>query len=104
LNSRIDAAQIKYPANSTFASIKSQAPVALDCSQSFSSGFASKIENLKNSTTSLESDVQNELARLLRIENLAKAPAKITITCKKGKLTKKVTASKPVCPSGYKKA
>jgi hypothetical protein len=104
LNARIDAAQIKYPANSTFASIKSQAPVALDCSQSFSSGFASKIENLKNSTTSLESDVQNELARLLRIENLAKAPAKITITCKKGKLTKKVTALKPVCPSGYKKA
>jgi subtilase family serine protease len=27
----------------------------------------------------------------------------ITITCVKGKLTKKVTAAKPVCPSGYKK-
>jgi hypothetical protein len=30
-------------------------------------------------------------------------PKKITITCTKGKLTKKVTAIKPVCPSGYKK-
>lgn len=28
---------------------------------------------------------------------------KTTITCVKGKLTKKVTASKPVCPGGYKK-
>ena len=28
---------------------------------------------------------------------------KITITCIKGKLTKKVTAVKPVCPTGYKK-
>ena len=28
---------------------------------------------------------------------------KLTITCVKGKLTKKVTAVKPVCPKGYKK-
>ena len=28
---------------------------------------------------------------------------KITITCTKGTLTKKVTAVKPICPSGYKK-
>ena len=28
---------------------------------------------------------------------------KTTITCIKGKLTKKVTAVKPVCPAGYKK-
>jgi len=31
------------------------------------------------------------------------ANKKITITCFKGKLTKKVTAVKPVCPAGYKK-
>ena len=30
-------------------------------------------------------------------------PKKTTITCVKGKLTKKVTAVKPVCPAGYKK-
>jgi hypothetical protein len=28
---------------------------------------------------------------------------KTTITCIKGKVTKKVTAVKPVCPAGYKK-
>ena len=28
----------------------------------------------------------------------------ITITCMKGKLTKKVIAVKPVCPKGYKKS
>jgi hypothetical protein len=28
---------------------------------------------------------------------------KITITCVKGKLSKKVTAVKPKCPNGYKK-
>lgn len=31
------------------------------------------------------------------------ASSKTTITCVKGKLTKKVTAVKPVCPKGYKK-
>ena len=38
-------------------------------------------------------------------EAAAKAAAlkKTTITCIKGKLTKKVTAVKPVCPKGYKK-
>ena len=30
-------------------------------------------------------------------------PRKITITCVKGKLTKKVTAVKPACPTGYRK-
>jgi M6 family metalloprotease-like protein len=33
----------------------------------------------------------------------AAAAKKTTITCTKGKLTKKVTAIKPKCPSGYKK-
>ena len=31
------------------------------------------------------------------------AAKKTTITCVKGKTTKKVTAVKPKCPSGYKK-
>jgi hypothetical protein len=38
-------------------------------------------------------------------EAAAKAAAlkKTTITCVKGKLTKKMTAAKPKCPTGYKK-
>jgi hypothetical protein len=34
---------------------------------------------------------------------LAAAAKKSTITCVKGKLTKKVTAVNPKCPAGYKK-
>jgi hypothetical protein len=30
-------------------------------------------------------------------------PKLLTISCVKGKITKKVTATKPVCPAGYKK-
>ena len=37
-------------------------------------------------------------------EPIKSAPVKkIKITCKKGKVTKQVTAVKPACPSGYKK-
>jgi M6 family metalloprotease-like protein len=36
-------------------------------------------------------------------DKAAAATKKTTITCVKGKLTKKVTAVKPVCPKGYKK-
>jgi hypothetical protein len=35
--------------------------------------------------------------------NINGVGGKTTITCVKGKLTKKVTAVKPVCPAGYKK-
>jgi len=47
------------------------------------------------------------LADKLVAEKLAAAKAallkKTTIICTKGKLIKKVTAVKPVCPKGYKK-
>jgi acetyl/propionyl-CoA carboxylase alpha subunit len=43
----------------------------------------------------------------LAVEKLAASKAaslkKTTITCVKGKLTKKVTATNPKCPTGYKK-
>ncbi|MEY4959419.1 MAG: hypothetical protein RL271_793, partial [Actinomycetota bacterium] len=38
------------------------------------------------------------------IVTAAPVTKKTTITCVKGKLVKKVTALKPVCPKGYKKA
>ena len=36
-------------------------------------------------------------------DEAAKAPQSSTITCTKGKLTKKITGVKPSCPAGYKK-
>ena len=54
-----------------------------------------------------EAKVTAEKAAAAKILADAKAKAaatkKITITCVKGKLTKKVTEIKPVCPKGYKK-
>jgi hypothetical protein len=49
------------------------------------------------------SDAKAEAARILAAAKAAASKKKITITCVKGKLTKKVTAVKPVCPKGYKK-
>ena len=46
--------------------------------------------------------VADKAAAELKVKQAA-ALKKTTITCIKGKLTKKVTAVKPVCPAGYKK-
>lgn len=42
-------------------------------------------------------------APVVEVKPLATVTVKKTITCVKGKTTKKVTAVKPVCPKGYKK-
>jgi chromosome segregation ATPase len=61
--------------------------------------------DLESSAKKIITDANAEAARILA-DAKAKAAIstkKITITCTKGKLTKKVTAVKPVCPTGYKK-
>lgn len=50
-----------------------------------------------------EAKAAAELKAKQEAEAKAAALKKTTITCVKGKLTKKVTAIKPVCPAGYKK-
>jgi hypothetical protein len=42
-------------------------------------------------------------AEAVQVKPPAKVTVKKTITCVKGKISKKVTAVKPVCPTGYKK-
>ena len=42
-------------------------------------------------------------AEVVQVKSPAKVAVKKTITCVKGKTSKKVTAVKPVCPAGYKK-
>jgi F0F1-type ATP synthase membrane subunit b/b' len=50
------------------------------------------------------SEAKAEADRILAAAKATVATKKkTTITCVKGKLTKKVTAVKPVCPKGYKK-
>lgn len=103
LLSSVEGALSKYPGNMTFAGIKSRIPSNLDCTQVSSVGFSTQVENLKNDSYALNSDVQNELGRLLRVENIVKTSPNTTISCIKGKVIKKVTGVKPVCPTGYKK-
>jgi hypothetical protein len=52
-----------------------------------------------------EAETRAAAELMAKQEAYAKAAAKkkTTITCVKGKLTKKVTAVKPKCPAGYKK-
>jgi hypothetical protein len=56
----------------------------------------------KAAAEKLVADARAEASKILGAAKAA-ATKKITITCTKGKLTKKVTAVKPKCPAGYKK-
>ena len=59
---------------------------------------------LKAGWALLSKDDIREFERTISVTYLPVVTAKkTTITCVKGKLIKKVTAVKPVCPSGYKK-
>jgi hypothetical protein len=42
-------------------------------------------------------------APIIKMKITQVGSAKTTITCVKGKTSKKVTATKPVCPAGFKK-
>jgi hypothetical protein len=62
-------------------------------------------EEAQAAADKLIADAKIAAAKILAAAK-AKAAAtakKTTITCIKGKLTKKVTAVNPKCPSGYKK-
>jgi hypothetical protein len=76
-------------------------------------GYAIEIEQVQSQVPVLDSefiftedvlnqllDTRNNVAVL--VSRIIANPRKITITCVKGKLTKKVTAAKPVCPAGYR--
>jgi hypothetical protein len=58
---------------------------------------------LKAQQEAEEARLAAELKAKQEAEAKAAAMKKTTITCVKGKLTKKVTAVKPKCPTGYKK-
>jgi hypothetical protein len=75
-------------------------------------GYKSEIEQLQSQVPILTSDfifTDDVLAQLLNtrsnvsvlVSRIIANPKKATITCTKGKLTKNVTAIKPVCPAGY---
>ena len=76
-------------------------------------GYAVEIEQVQSQVPVLTSefiyteDVLNQLLDTrnnvsVLVSRIIANPRKITITCVKGKLTKKVTAANPKCPAGYK--
>ena len=88
------ARAIKIPANQLFVSAADKAAAdkaAADKAAAEAEAAADK----------LLAEAKAEADRILAAAK-AVANKKITITCVKGKLTKKVTAVKPKCPSGYK--
>jgi hypothetical protein len=75
--------------------------------------YRSEIEQIRSQVPILTSDFifsEDGLTQLLATRDnvsvlvslIIANPKKSTITCVKGKITKKVTAVKPVCPVGYK--
>ena len=63
---------------------------------------ADKVAQATRDKAAADKVAADELARQKAVADKAAALNKITITCTKGKLIKKVTAFKPKCPSGYK--
>ena len=98
LSNLIDTYISKYPSNSTFTSLKSEVPALLNCGSAGDISMASVISEQDAKLASIDQ-------RLTSAMKLADRPpvVKKTITCVKGKVTKKVTGSSPNCPVGYKK-
>lgn len=93
-------AGVTYPSSSSiFSGIVAIAPSALDCNSINISTFDSELQSKQRILATLEVSVTNGIA-IAQANALKK---RVTITCVKGKLTKKVTAVNPKCPAGYKK-
>ena len=99
LEFKISMALSDYPLSKTkFQNLLDLFPPQLDCGyielSSFDATYNNEVRLFANVTRFYEVALQD--ANVL-------ATAKKTITCIKGKITKKVTAVNPKCPAGYKK-
>jgi hypothetical protein len=63
------------------------------------------VDSAKATADKIIADAKVEAERIIAEGKVkaAQSSKKVTITCIKGKLVKKVTSVKPVCPAGYKK-
>jgi hypothetical protein len=48
-------------------------------------------------------DLIKEAEALVKLQTATATKSKVSITCTKGKMVKKVTGANPKCPAGYKK-
>jgi len=92
-------ASITFPNSSTtFDAIIKIAPSSFDCNALSISTFDSELQGRQKLLTTFEIAIRDA-----RVTAEANANRRTTITCVKGKLTKKVTAVNPKCPKGYKR-
>ena len=98
LGKLIDTYIMKYPANAVFANLKEEIPAPLNCSNAGDPSMAFTISSQDAKLASLDQELTSAM-------QMADRPpvVKKTITCVKGKVTKKVVGTSPKCPAGYKK-
>ena len=99
LKFKVSIALSDYPKSKVnFQNLLDLFPEELNCDyielSTFEATYNSEVRLFANVIGSYETSLQ--AAKVL-------ATTKTTITCVKGKLTKKVTAVNPKCPAGYKK-
>jgi hypothetical protein len=95
----LTTAKTLYPASELLLQgMIDNAPESIDCSYIDVETFDAELRGEKLLLKAFDSIAKSTITRA---QNLSKK--KVTITCVKGKLTKKVTGVKPVCPKGYKK-
>lgn len=102
LGNLVDAYALKYPSNLSFPYIKAQLPSPLDCSNAASVEMASIISARDSVLANVDVQLKNAMA--IADKPLVVAPKKLTITCVKGKVSKKVTGVSPKCPAGYRRS
>ena len=108
----IKALELKTIADNVAAELKArqeaeaQAAAELKARQEAEAQAAAELKAKQEAEVRAQIEAERVAAEL-RVKEAAAAKAaalkKTTITCVKGKLIKKVTAVKPVCPAGYKK-
>ena len=95
----LSTAKTLYPASEfLLQGIIDNAPESIDCSYIDIETFDAELKGEKMLFKAFESIAKSTITSA---QTLSKK--KVTITCVKGKLTKKVTAVNPKCPTGYKK-
>jgi hypothetical protein len=91
---------LKFPLKPEFSAIKSQVPISIDCANAADVSTETLIKSQEERLTAL----WNELNANIKLADTPPVVSKkVTISCVKGKVIKKVTGTSPKCPAGYKK-
>ncbi len=96
----ISSYQSKYPTNAEFIRLYGQLPNSLNCDNFQDKTFPTLVSTLDFNLSMVDSSLT---AAMKAADTKPVLGKKSTITCVKGKLSKKITAVNPKCPTGYKK-